>query len=157
LNDLIRSNGLRNTSGPSFTPLEPTGNKTPQQVLASSDRQSTAKWQSVYPGIAVSVTVEGPYQNVRHFVRDIETSRQFLVINEVELESVNQSGAPAVPLADETHTPARTSRPALSAVSRVTTNPVAPPAAGTRATLVSLRVDMATYFRGPNVESNGTP
>jgi len=47
LNDLIRSNGLRNTSGPSFTPLEPTGNKTPQQVLASSDRQSTAKWQSV--------------------------------------------------------------------------------------------------------------
>jgi len=157
LNDLIRSNGLRNTSGPSFAALEPTGNKTPQQVLASSDKQSTAKWQSVYPGIAVSVTVEGPYQNVRHFVRQIETSRQFLVINEVELESVNQSGAPAVPLADETRTPARISRTGGSTVSRdVTANPAAPLPAGTRGTMVSLRVDMSTYFRRPNVESNGT-
>ena len=58
----------------------------------TAEKQSNAKWQSIYPGIAVSVTVEGPYQNVRHFVRDVEISRQFLIINAVELERVTQSG-----------------------------------------------------------------
>src|SRR5712692_7830235 len=93
LNDLIRSNGLRNTSGPSYTPLEPLGTKAQVQPTASAEQQSNAKWQSIYPGISVSVTVEGPYQSVRHFVRDIETSREFLIVNAVELEGVTQSNA----------------------------------------------------------------
>src|SRR5207249_10305605 len=93
LNNLIKSNGLRNTAGPSYTPLEPIGSKTQIQPSVTAERQSNAKWQSIYPGIAVSVTVEGPYQSVRHFVRDIEMSRQFLIINAVELEGVTQSGA----------------------------------------------------------------
>src|SRR5437870_5341172 len=115
LNDLIRSNGLRNTAGPSYTALEPLGAKTLQQVLVSADKQSNAKWQSVYPAISVSVTVEGPYQNIRHFVRDIEMSRQFLVINAIELESVNQSSTLPVATPDVTRTPPRTGRtPAAS-------------------------------------------
>src|SRR5437667_3890875 len=93
LNALIRSNGLRNTAGPNYTPLPPVGTKTAVQPTATASQQSNAKWQAVYPGIAVSVTVEGPYQNVRHFVRDIEISRRFLVINAVELEGVTQTGA----------------------------------------------------------------
>ena len=84
LNNLIRSNGVRNTAGPSYTPLEPVGTKTQIQPTASAEKQSNAKWQTIYPGIAVSVTVEGPYQSVRHFVRDIESSRHFLIINAVE-------------------------------------------------------------------------
>ena len=32
------------------------------------------------------VTVEGQYENVRRFIRDVERSRQFVVINEVELQ-----------------------------------------------------------------------
>jgi len=92
LNELIRSNGLRNTSGPSYTTLAPLGTKGQVQPTVSAEQQSNAKWQSIYPGISVSVTVEGPYQSVRHFVRDIEMSRQFLIINAVELEGVTQSG-----------------------------------------------------------------
>src|SRR5437870_7378680 len=92
LNNLIKSNGLRNTAGPSYTPLEPLGSKAQIQPTASAEKQSNAKWQTIYPGVAVTVTVEGPYQNVRHFVRDIETSRQFLIINAVELEGLTQSG-----------------------------------------------------------------
>ena len=127
LNNLIKSNGLRNTAGPSYNTLEPLGSKLQARPSASAERQSMAKWQSIYPGIAVSVTVEGPYQRVRHFVRDIETSRQFLIINAVELESVTQSGA----LAE-----------------------VSPPSTGTapatgKSTLVSLRLDMASYFQRP--------
>lgn len=128
LNTLIRSNGLRNTAGPTYTALEPIGSKTQVQPSASAEKQTNAKWQSIFPGIAVSVTVEGPYQRVRKFVREIEGSRQFLIINEVELESVTQSGA--------------FSEPAPVVSGRGTA-----PTPGGRATLVSLRLEMATYFQ----------
>jgi Tfp pilus assembly protein PilO len=113
LNDLIRKNGLRNTSGPTYTTLEPAGSK-------SARKSTSTKWQSVYPGIAVAVTVEGQYQNLRHFIRDLETSKQFVVINGVELER-----------ATETNTP-------VSAEGA----PATP-----RGALVSLRMDLATYFK----------
>src|SRR5207237_3646324 len=93
-----KSNGLRNTAGPSYSQLDIVGTKAQVQPGATAEKQSNAKWQSIYPGIAVSVTVEGPYQNIRHFVRDIETSRQFLIINAVELEGVRQSGAAEQPI-----------------------------------------------------------
>ncbi len=145
LNNLIRSNGLRNTSGPTYTALEPLGSKAQVQATTSTEKQSNAKWQSIYPGIAVSVTVEGPYQNVRHFVRDIETSRQFLIINAVELESLTNSGAsqdlPAVRTAPAPSRPGRPAAPMTAA-----------PASG-RGTLVSLRLDMATYFQRPASDS----
>jgi len=139
LNNLIKSNGLRNTAGPSYTPLEPLGSKAQVQPTASAEKQSNAKWQTIYPGIAVSVTVEGPYQRVRHFVRDIETSRQFLIINAVELESVTQSGVAAEP-APATTVPRARATPAPGA-------PRTQPVAGSQGTLVSLRVEMATYFQ----------
>jgi len=114
---LIRSNKLRNTSGPAYTYLEAKGTGTTQTV-----RTGNSKWQSLYPGIGVTVTVEGQYANLRHFVRDIESSNQFIIINAVELERAADSDAGA-------------SLPGAAA-------PAAP-----RSTLVSLRVDLAAYFR----------
>ena len=143
LNNLIRSNGVRNTSGPAYTSLEPLGTKTQVQPTASAEKQSNVKWQSIYPGISVSVTVEGPYQNVRHFVRDIETSRQFLIINAVELENVTQTNAATA----EALSPKPVA--ALPRGGRAAAPSVAQPP-GARATLVSLRLDMATYFRRVN-------
>lgn len=131
LNELMKSNGLRNTAGPSYTSLEPIGTKTQVQPTASAEKQSNAKWQTIYPGIAVSITVEGPYEHVRHFVRDIESSRQFLIINAVELESVTQSGVPELPPVTTGRSLAATGTP------------------GSRGTLVSLRLEMATYFQRP--------
>ena len=133
LNNLIKSNGIRNTAGPTYAPLAPVGTKTQIQPSLTAEKQSQGKWQSIYPGIIVSVTVEGPYQNVRHFVHDIEASRQFLIINAVELERVTQSGAAAEAAAIEP--PSRTTGSAIK------------PIAGGRGTLVSLRMDMATYFQ----------
>lgn len=140
LNGLIKSNGLRNTAGPTYSPLEVVGTKAGVQPTLSAEKQSNAKWQSIYPGIAVSVTVEGPYQNVRHFVRDIESSRQFLIINAIELEGANQSGA---------------QEEAVSAVQPGIRGPA--PAAGGRAALVSLRLDLATYFERPGAKTATTP
>jgi len=137
LNKLIKSNGLRNTAGPTYAPLEPVGTKQQAQLSVTAEKQSNAKWQSIYPGIAVSVTVEGPYQNIRHFVREIEMSRQFLIINAVELEKVTQSGAAL-------------DQPLTSPVAPITRGTAGPrPTTGGSGTLVSLRIDLATYFRRP--------
>jgi Tfp pilus assembly protein PilO len=113
LNQMIKKNGLRNTSGPTYTTLESAGKKTASQ-------STSAKWQSVYPGIAVAVTVEGQYQNLRRFVRDLETSKLFIIINSVELERATETNAPQ------------------SADGETT---------GSRGSLVSLRLDLATYFQ----------
>ncbi|HMJ24204.1 MAG TPA: GspMb/PilO family protein, partial [Pyrinomonadaceae bacterium] len=148
LNNLIRSNGLRNTAGPSYSPLEPIGSKPQTQAVESAEKQGIAKWQSIYPGVLVSVTVEGAYQNVRHFVRDIENSRHFLIINSVELEGVRDSGAGQelpMPL-PETRSPARTGATRTGVAS-------IPPTAGSRGSQVSLRLDLSMYFQRAEVKS----
>ena len=124
LNQLIIKNNVRNTSGPTYTTLDPTGTK------SSAGKTVVTKWQSFYPGIAVTVTVEGEYQNVRHFIRDVERSRQFVVINEVELQRASQNNQ-SVPPAEGAGDGA---------------------GSGTRASLVTLQLSMATYFQRPSAE-----
>lgn len=121
LNQLIVKNGVRNTSGPTYTQLDPAGTK------SAVGRSTSTKWQSFYPGIAVMVTVEGQYQDVRRFIRDIERSRQFVVINEVELQRARDSNAPVS--VDE-------------------------PGSGSRGSLISLQLNMATYFQREHSESS---
>ena len=117
LNSLMRKNGLRNTSGPAYTSLEPAGSK----AGATGSKSANTKWQSIYPGIAISVTVDGQYPNLRRFIQDIESNRQFVIINSVELERATQTN----------------NLPSAAAEG----------AGGTRGALVSLRLEMATYFQ----------
>ena len=125
LNQLIIKNGVRNTSGPTYTELEPAGTK------SIGGKNIATRWQSFYPGVAVMVTVEGQYENVRRFIRDVERSRQFVVINEVELQRARDTNAP------------------VSAESEVAAEASGQPApgSGTRGSLVSLQLSMATYFQ----------
>lgn len=125
LNQLMRKNGLRNTSGPTYTPLDPMGTKTE----TGGAKANSSKWQSVYPGIAISVTVEGQYQNLRRFIREIETSKQFVVINSVELERATEANAAAS----------------------------ADTGGGSRLSPVSLRLDMATYFQRRAAQPSAEP
>jgi len=122
LNQLIIKHNLRNTSGPAYTPLEPLGTK----VVPGSASVAT-KWQSVYPGVGVMMTIEGSYQNLRHFTQDLERSKQFVVINQVELQKAENSSQVA-DASPET-------------------------GSGTRGSLVSLQLNMAMYFQRENVES----
>lgn len=117
LNQLISRNGLRNTAGPTYTTLESLGTRSAAAASAAASNTAATKWQSAYPGIAVNVTVEGPYPNIRHFVRDIESGKQFIIINAVELERATESNT----------------QPTESGKS----------ANG----LVSLRLDLAVYFQ----------
>jgi Tfp pilus assembly protein PilO len=130
LNTLMRRNSLRNTSGPTYIALEALGKNTQAK---SATKPANAKWQSVFPGIGISVTVEGQYQNLRRFVREIESSNQFIVINAVELQGVTDVSAPVMTPEGE----------------------VVPAPSG-RGILVSLRLDMATYFRRAASEEAAT-
>ena len=132
LNQLIIKNGVRNTSGPTYTPLEPEGTK------SVGGKNTTTKWQSFYPGIMVMVTVEGSYENLRRFIRDVERSKQFVVINEVELQRARDNNSP------------------VSAEGAVASeeSPASDAGSGTRGSLVSLQLSMATYFQR---DTAGTP
>lgn len=122
LNQLIIKNSVRNTSGPTYTTLDPAGTK------STSGKSLITKWQSFYPGISVMLTVEGQYQDVRRFIRDVERSKQFVVINQVELQRAEQNSAPVS--ADGSGS-----------------------GSGTRGSLVSLQLNMATYFQREGVAS----
>jgi hypothetical protein len=114
LNELMRRHSLRNTAGPVYAPLEPLGTTAP----AGASKAGNARWQSLYPGVSIAVTVEGQYTNLRRFLREIEVSKQFIIVNAVELEGVTETDT------------------------------------ATGATLVSLRLDMATYFQREGVQAS---
>lgn len=121
LNSLMKQNSVRNTSGPTYSAVETTA------ASGSTGTRSTVG-QSIFPAIGITLTVEGQYQNLRKFLRDLEGSRQFIVINSVEFESAAESGR------------------------RISTD-----TDGTHAAPVSLRVDMAAYFRRDVPETSVIP
>jgi Type II secretion system (T2SS), protein M subtype b len=141
LNRLILKNNLRISGGVNFRQLQEATpgaeGTTPRARRPSTSGDETGQRieQSIFPGIGVTLTVEGVYPNLRRFIRDIEADRQFVVINTVELEGVTDSNAAEAPA------------PAPP-VTGVEPGVVAPqPQAPSRNALVSLRLDMATYFR----------
>jgi Tfp pilus assembly protein PilO len=131
LNDLIRRHSLRISGGLAFTPFE-TGGAPGAQPRSTGVSKPI---QAVYPGIGISVSVEGRYADLRRFIRDVETDERFVVINSIELEGITDTAArnfsAVEPPAGEGAAPAPPSGPAA------------------RGTFVSLRLDMAVYFRRP--------
>ncbi len=170
INGLIGAYGLVNTSGPDYAPLEISDNRRAQETEAERGR---AKFQSLFPGVYVTMTVEGSYQNLRRFIREIETSNQFVVISAIELQPAEnednqerQTRQTTVAQAQPNNAPANPMNPNLPAgmpQARMQQNPMmtqpAPqiPAATvtkitrgkTRGETVSLRLEMAAYFRRP--------
>ncbi len=143
LNRLILKNNLRISGGINFRQLQEAvpdaDGQTPRPRRPSASGGETGQRieQSIFPGIGVTLTVEGTYPNLRRFVGDIEADRrQFVVINTVELEGVTDSNAaeapapaPVVPGAE----PGAVAQPR--------------PQTPSRNALVSLRLDLAAYFR----------
>ncbi|MET0626321.1 MAG: GspMb/PilO family protein [Pyrinomonadaceae bacterium] len=138
LNRLILKNNLRISGGVNFRQLQET---VPGSEDATRARRSTSSGdetgqrieQSVFPGIGVALTVEGAYPNLRRFIRDIEADRQFVVVNTVELEGTTDSNAAAAPA------------PVVPGSEDAVVAPQ--PQTPSRNALVSLRLDMAAYFR----------
>lgn len=84
----IRRHNLRN-KGQSFVEIDPNANSNTTRGAGG------ARLQKVFPALNIAVAVEGSYTDVRRFIRDVEASDQFIVVNSVELESVRDGGAGA--------------------------------------------------------------
>lgn len=166
VNGLIAAYDLTNTSGPDYAPLEISNDGRASENEAERGR---AKFQSLFPGVYVTTTIEGSYQNLRRFIREIETSQQFVVISTIELEPTENEEQKPDP-----------ARPTQASINQVQINPMNPGGfpqdqtftqnvplnqqpkilrGKTRGETVSLRLEMAAYFRRPTfqpvVVSNG--
>ena len=159
INGLISAYGLTNTSGPDYAPLEISdGSRGGQE---SEDERGRAKFQSLFPGVYVTTTVEGSYQNLRRFIREVETSQQFVVISAIELEPAEN---------EEKVDP---TKPVQASINEVQVSPMMPNGfpqnptftqpvpqnqqpkilrGKTRGETVSLRLEMAAYFRRPTFQ-----
>jgi len=66
-----------------------------QQAAAGNLTGSARRRQNIFPSTDITLNIEGSYANVRRFIRDVERSSRFVVINGVQLEGINESGADA--------------------------------------------------------------
>ncbi len=160
LNGLIVGYGLVNTNGPNFAPLE--FNEADQNGGSTErpeEERGRAKFKSIFPGVYVTMTVEGSYQNLRKFVREIETSNEFVIISSVELEPTEtrkkENDPSQPPAATQGNPPGFSGNQAARGGfdSRMMPQPqqqVAAPQGKTHGETVSLRLEMAAYFRRAN-------
>jgi hypothetical protein len=152
VNGLIGAYGLTNTSGPDFAPLEISNEGDNNQ---SDEERGRSRFRSLFPGDYVTMTLEGSYQNLRRFIRDVETGRDFIIISAVELEPSDSQqkqpvqqvapGGAMVSSVDE-YTGASPTRPGMP-----TQMQQQKPKGKTTGEVVSLRMEMAAYFRRPNI------
>lgn len=164
INGLIQEFDLTNTTGPSYAPLEPAEQKIANQ---SEQERGREKYRSLFPGVYITMTVEGSYQNLRRFIRQIETGNEFIIISSIELEpSDTEEKKP------ETGAPPQPGKPAGVAV-QLDPKKIAPvnnpqmgvpqvatpkgPEGKTRGGIVALRIEMAAYFRRANYAPIGSP
>jgi Tfp pilus assembly protein PilO len=165
LNGLIASNGLVNTSGPDYAPLEDDGKDTGQQNDGDSAK-GRARFKSLFPGVYVTMTVEGSYQNLRRFINEIEAGQEFIVISSVKLQPTENKQQNSREGPAQTVNPGQT---AMAANPQAGQMPGGMPGAGvitqqprqrqgkTHGEVVSLRLEMAAYFRRPDFVSTTAP
>lgn len=153
LNSLIAGYGLINTSGPDYAPLELEGG--PTRSGEDTNQRGRDRFLSIFPGVYVTMTVEGSYSSIRRFIRDIETGREFVLISSVELEpSETRRRQPADQQTDQ---PAEIQDPTRGVYppgfNQFGTQSAPQPRRQQGRTLgdvVSLRLEMAAYFRRMN-------
>ncbi len=129
LNSLIAGYGLVNTSGPDYDLLQINN----RQAEQSEKERGRSRFQSLFPGIYVTMTVEGSYFNLRRFMRDLETSGDFVVISTVEIQAADRQKS------DNTETRNASGSNAATTISK--------PRGKTRGETVSLHLELAAYFR----------
>ena len=151
INGLILGHGLVNTTGPDYAPLEIADQADGVQTDEESGR---AKFKSLFPGVYVTMTVEGSYHNLRRFIREVETGNDFVIVSAVELEPSDAEGK------DQPSTPVQQpGQPNTLGPNNPTTmapfgGAGAPPArrrGKMHGEIVSLRLEMAAYFRRQNI------
>lgn len=153
LNGLILGNGLINTSGPNYAPLdiaEANGNS------QSESERGRSRFRSLFPGTYVTMTLEGPYANLRRFIREIETGNDFVIISKIEFEP--SDSRPAAPASTEQVSPADAfDQGGLPpGMGRGMQNQIRRPTGRTLGQVVGLRMEMVAYFRRSTMDAQTT-
>lgn len=156
INGLIVAFGLTNTSGPDYVPLELADQNKGNQP---DEERGKTKFRSLFPGVYVTTTVEGSYQNIRRFISEIETGREFVVVSSVELEpseteqKTDSGAAPVQTGAVGNNFPSEARPPGFSGVNNpnfgqpTSQSQQAKVRGKTHGETVRLRLELAAYFR----------
>ncbi len=160
INGLIAGYGLVNTTGPDYAPLEILEQK---EGSKANEEGGKSKFRSLFPGVYVTTTLEGPYINLRRFLREIETGNEFVVVSAVELEpseteqkdgrqnNPTQAGVQGDPTASYPTTSYPMTNTSAPFQQQGAQTALPNSARGkTHGTTVRLRLEMAAYFRRPN-------
>lgn len=151
INGLILAFGLVNTTGPDYAPLETVDQNQGEQT---DEEKGRAKYRSLYPGVYVSTTLEGSYQNLRRFIREVETGNEFVVISAVELAPSDTEQQKENPAQNAGPTNPAGVNPTLGvptgSVGQPPTSQPSKAKGKTHGETVSLHIEMAAYFRRPN-------
>lgn len=159
INGLIAAYALVNTTGPDYVPLDTIDQNAAQQT---DEERGRAKFRSLFPGVYVTMTLDGSYQNLRRFITDIERGNDFIVISSIELEpSDSQSRQTNAPAQDQVSASMPLS-PGAPNYNGMMVQPGGQPRSGaiptqqpglrgkTHGEAVSLRLELAAYFRRPD-------
>jgi hypothetical protein len=134
----------------------------------SDEQRGREKFRSLFPGIYVSMTVEGSYQNLRRFIKEIETGNEFIVISSVQLtpsdsekQTQGDQSKPVQAPPTVAGPPNTYARPNMSAGPPIAMRPSAPVVdtqihaqkGKTHGEVVSLHLEMAAYFRLPDPDA----
>lgn len=149
LNGLIAGYGLVNTSGPDYAPLD-------LAVVGennnSEEERGRSRFRSLFPGTYVTMTLEGPYANLRRFIREIETGNDFVIISAIELEP-SDSQQPNTTSTEQVSQPDALDQGGFPGGGQ---NQIRRQTGRTLGQVVSLRMEMAAYFRRTTVEAQTT-
>jgi Tfp pilus assembly protein PilO len=80
INELARKNKIGITDGLKFTKIE----EAPINQTVSEKREGA----SIYPGLSLDLGVQGKYDDLRAFINDVEHSKNFLVLNAIQLQGI---------------------------------------------------------------------
>lgn len=152
LNNLIFANNLINTNGPDYAPLEVNDQGTAESQ--SESERGRSRFRSLFPGTYVTMTLEGSYADLRRFISQVETGNDFVIISSIELQPSDKQNTASKTTdqpsqqVDEFDTGFSTSR-------RPVLNPNQPrrPTGRTLGQIVSLRIEMAAYYKRPTMET----
>lgn len=145
INSLIGSHRLINTAGPEYVYLAPT---TEGPRSGGEGETGREKFRSIFPGVYVTMTVDGTYQDIRRFISDIETSSQFVIISAVGIEPAEERRRAEAP-----ETPGSGGQVNVPGIPGAAMGPgTAGGSSGVkRGETVSLKIELAGYFRRGSV------
>lgn len=157
INGLIGAYGLINTTGPDYQPLETVNQNSGNQTEEERGRE---RFRSLFPGVYVTMTLEGSYQNLRRFIRELETGNEFVIVSSVELAPSDSEQKKTESTQTAGSQPNASFDPTTGApISRGPVGPVEPankPKGKMHGEVVALRLEMAAYFRRANYSPMAT-